>query len=166
MNKNKKRVVIGATVAALALSGTGVAYAYWTTSGTGEGSATAGTTENFTVNNQSTTATLLTPGGPSATASFKVHNPGTGVQAFSQVVVSVANNDGSPWSDGACTANDFILGGETHGLSHTITLASPESIAANGDSTTKSVTVQMWNNTAAAQDDCKGVTVPLYYEVS
>jgi hypothetical protein len=161
---NKKRAAaIGAVTAATLVGGT-VAFAYWTTTGTGTGSATVGSTTDFTIVDQDTTGGPLSPGGPSQTAVFKVRNPGTGHQYATQVVVSVANPDGTAWSAAGCTAADFILNGEDPGDPATVTVG--EDLGPATNSAERSVTIQMWNNPGAAQNGCKGVTVPLHYAVS
>src|SRR5450631_3844096 len=63
MRLMKKSKTIIACAAIAGLASTGVAYAYWTTSGTGSATATTGTVVGITVN-ETTSATNLYPGGP------------------------------------------------------------------------------------------------------
>ena len=164
MNINKKRVAIIGTVAAVALSGTGVAYSYWTSTGTGAGSATAGTSVAWVITDQATTGGALSPDGPTQTASFTVRNDGTGVQNLTQVVVSIKNSNGTAWAPvGGCTAADFSLGGLA--VNTPVTLAVGAPVAAGAKSAQQDVTIQMVE-TGSNQDGCKNVTVPLYYEAS
>lgn len=150
--------------AALTLATAGVAYAYWTTTGSGAGSATTGTTSDFTITNAATTGTALSPNGPTQTATFNVHNPGSGAQKANTVVVSIANSDGTPWTAvSGCSASDYSVGGELADVSHSITVN--QVLAAGGDSTQQSVTVKMLD-TGSDQNGCKGAAVPLYYAVS
>lgn len=164
MNINKKRATIIGTIAAVALSGTGVAYAYWTSTGTGAGSATAGTSVAWTITNPATTGAALSPGGPTQTATFNVNNGGTGVQRLAQVQVSIKNSNGSPWAPvGGCTAADFEL--NTAGAGNLVVLTVGADVVAGTDSAQQSVTIKMVNTTSN-QNGCKSVTVPLYYEAS
>jgi hypothetical protein len=162
LSKKQKATVAGITL--LSLAGTGsLAYAYWTTTGTGAGSGSTGTDTPFTITGQATSGLPLSPAGPVQTASFKVHNPGSGVQQMNQVVVTVANPDGSPWTPAGCSASDYSLGGGAAGAAYTITHV--ESIAAAGNSALLSASLQMVD-TGANQNGCKTLTVPLYYAVS
>jgi hypothetical protein len=163
-SSKKRAAAIGAVTAATLLGGT-VAFAYWTTTGSGTGSATAGDPTDFTIVEQSTSGDPLTPGGPVQTAVFKVHNGGSGQQYATKVVVSVASEDGTAWSAvSGCSAADFVIGGEEPGASHEILVG--EDIAPGLNSTQQSVTIQMWNDPDNAQNACQGVTVPLHYAVS
>jgi hypothetical protein len=171
----KKRVVLLA-VAALAIGlGTG-AFAYFTSTGTGTGSATVGSASNWTVGQ-----TGVTSGGPLypdaaigganvQTNSYHVKNNNAGSQYLAQVDIKVANSDGSAWSSQtdsgkpACTKGDFSVDGSAVGTTHTDT-ALAGTFTAGQDKTTGSVTVEMIDN-GANQDNCQGVTVPLYFSAS
>ena len=95
----------------------------------------------------------LTPGGPTQTAAFSVNNANTGTQNLAAVTAKVAKSDGTAWTSGTCTAADFTVGtpSVTYGQ------------LAAGATVNGTVTIQMINR-AANQDDCQGVTVPLYFE--
>lgn len=150
--KNTKRVaIVGGTVAAL-LTG-GVAYAYWTTSGNGSGSATTGTSSAFVVTTDAATGGPLTPGGAdNETVAFHVKNTNSGVQRLQTVTVTVANADGSAWvSAPGCSAADFTIGNPAF---------TPGDIE-SGNTADGTVTISMKNLTTS-QNGCKGVTVPLY----
>jgi hypothetical protein len=82
---NKKK--LAAMGAVIAVGGGTVAYAYWTTSGSGSGTAAAGTSSAITV--AGTSASTLYP-ATSSTVSFTAANPGTGNQSISTIhLVSV-----------------------------------------------------------------------------
>ncbi len=73
MRALRKRTLIGAVVSAFVLGGAFDAYAYWTTGGSGSGSATAGTTtNNLTIASPSVTG--ITPGS-STPVTVTVTNP-------------------------------------------------------------------------------------------
>src|SRR5450759_1033138 len=65
---SKKRVVLAAIVTVALALASGVAYAYWTSGGSGAGSAAAGTTSGITVN-QTNSVSGLYPGGPAVALS-------------------------------------------------------------------------------------------------
>lgn len=148
--KKKRILAVVSVVAALMLCGS-LAYAFWTSSGSGTGSATTGTSANFVVTSSAPTGGPLTPGGPTESVAFTVANPGTGTQNLTSVVVTVANADGSAWTAvTGCSSADYTVG--TPAITY-------GSIAASGTASgTVSVTM---NNTASNQNGCKSATVPL-----
>ncbi|MFL5863897.1 MAG: hypothetical protein ACJ780_24505 [Solirubrobacteraceae bacterium] len=97
-------------------------------------------------------------------------NPSAGKQNLNQVVISVADAGGSAWSaradasKPACTASDFSVGGQPVGSSWTDTSLAAD-LAAGATSGTGHVTVEMIDN-SHNQDNCQGVTVPLYFSAS
>lgn len=152
----KQMAAAGAAVAIVAV-GAGSAFAYWTDSGTGAGSAAVGTSAHFAVTVDAPTGAALSPGGPVDTVTFTVKNNGSGHQKVVAATATVANNDGSTWTSVAgCSAADFSIGD----------VAVTAADLAPGATTTGSFTIQMVNNTSASQDGCKSATVPLYVSVS
>ena len=98
-------------------------------------------------------------------------NTGQGTQVLTNVAISIKNADGSAWSSDAvdpllpvCDATDFSIGQEPVGVAKTdATLAGPFTA---GQARSSAVTVQMINKPGANQDNCKGVSVPLYFSAS
>ena len=149
----KRIAVVGGTT--IALVGGGAAFAYWTTSGSGTGSASTGTSSAFGVQVEQVNLTDLTPGGPTDTVHFTVSNNNSGAQRLQAVVAKVGTADGTDWSVTGCSTADF-------------TVSAPAFTAgdiASGGSTSGTFTIQMVNSTSN-QDGCKGVTVPLYVSAS
>lgn len=148
----KKRIAGIAIVGVLLASGAGAAYAYWTSGGNGTGAASTGTTVAFEVSSATAVGDPLFPAGPSQSVTFTVANPGDAPQMLTDVVVTVAEADGSTWNDVAgCSAADY-------------TVSSPvfdDGEIAAGEDTTGTVEISM-NNTGANQDGCKLAAVPLY----
>jgi hypothetical protein len=172
--KSKKGLVLLATLVVAAAAAVG-GYAYFTSTGTGTGSATVGNATNWVLGQTGSTGGALYPdaaigGANIQTKAYHVKNAGSGSQSLAQVVISIANNDGSAWSaqadtnKPACTKSDFSVGGEAVGASHTDTALAGD-FTAGQDKTTGSVTVEMIDN-SANQDNCQGVTVPLYFSAS
>ncbi|MEO5319297.1 hypothetical protein PV761_12020 [Arthrobacter sp. CC3] len=147
----KKRIII--TTAAMVAIGGGAAFAYWSAVGVGTGAATAGNTVAFKVLSSPATGDALSPGGPIQTVAFTVKNENTGSQNLASVTAKVAKADGTEWASGTCSATDFTV------TSPSITTGQ----LAAGATASGTVTIQMVNK-AANQDDCQGVTVPLYFE--
>lgn len=171
----RKRFIAALSVIAV-LAAAGAAIAYFTSTGTGTGSATVGSASNWTVGETGTaTGGPLYPDaaigtGHIQTDPYTVTNAGSGSQDLTQVVISVANANGSAWSSQtnpakpACTASDFSVGGRPIGTAWTDTSLAGDYVA--GASQTGSVTVQMIDKTSSNQDNCQGVTVPLYMSAS
>jgi len=148
----KKRIIV--TTAAMVAIGGGAAFAYWTATGMGDGTAATGDTENFTISSTVTSGGPLSPGGPTQTITFTVTNPGTGVQKVSAVDVKVANTAGAAWDSGTgCSAADFTVG---------IPAFTAKEIAPGGTAT-GTVTLQMIDRTGVNQNGCKNETVPLHF---
>jgi hypothetical protein len=166
----KRAGVALSAVAVLALAAG--AYAYFSAQGTGTGNATVGKTVNFKVAQTATTGGPLYPDGhigePNVvTDTYTVTNPGPGSQKLNQVVVSIANADGSAWSSGKCTASDFSVERQPVGQSFTDTRPARtwDGDVPAGSSLSEDVTVEMIDS-RANQDDCQGVTVPLFFSAS
>ena len=150
----QKRIIV--TTAALLAVGGGAAFAYWTATGTGNTTTTAGSSANFTITS-TVAGGALSPNGPTQTVTFVVTNPGTGVQKLSAVAATVADTTGAAWTAvSGCSATDFAVGTP----SFTVT-----EIPANG-TVTGTVTLQMVDRPGVNQDGCKGATVPLHFAAS
>ncbi len=152
--KSKKALVLLATFV-VAIAATVGAYAYWTTGGTGSGSATTGSTVGITVNQTSVNAALYPGGLSNLSGNFtNTTNPGnvyvTSVSA-SIDTFSVPGDLSKP----ACTQADFFLTGSPTLVGQDITPG-----AANGS---WSGIVLHMTNAATNQDNCKNITVPLSY---
>lgn len=154
--RNRKRSIIGAIVAILAI--TAAAAAYWTAGGGGTGTGTAGNSTALIVN-QTTTVTGLHPGDSPQTLSGTFTNTTNGGPVHvSTVTVSISSVDkavGAP--AGTCTAADFTL----TGAAMTVGAEIP---AGTGVGAWTGATIQ-FNTTAANQDACKLATVNLAYAV-
>jgi len=157
---SKKRVVLGALVVVMLAIASGVAYAYWTSAGTGSASATAGTSVAFTAALNGTAPTGLVPGGSDQAIDVKVTNPANFPQTLSALTVSVANaTDGSPWTAvTGCSKDDFLITQPT--VTAAPIAASPGSTIVTG------AKIHMINSTTINQNGCKGVTIPLYFSAS
>jgi hypothetical protein len=150
----KKRRLIPVMIALLAvIAVSGVAYAYWTSGGSGGGDAKAGTPSSLTVNQTNADITGgLYPGGPAQALSGDFDNP----NAYSVYVTSVTATVASV-TPAACDKANFVVGGtsNTPGLVPT----------GNGKGTWSGLTVQL-KDTGVSQDECKGATVHLSYLAS
>jgi len=148
MKLNRKRAAAVATGAALTFIVGGVAFGYWTTTGSGSGTADTGNTSPISISSSAVTG--LYPGATPTAVSGTFTNPNVGPVFVQQVSVAV----NPAWSVGTtnpCSADDFVVTQPTATARQIVT----------GD-TWSGATIQL-KNLATNQDNCKGVTVPLVF---
>jgi hypothetical protein len=164
MQFTKKRVLSALGVITV-LAITSVAIAYWTTSGSGSGTATAGSDSGVTVDGNP--ADGITPGGSVAVTSV-IHNAHDQSQYVKSLTVSisVSNAYDATSNPTGCKAADFTYAanaddGATNPASNPHTTDVSTDIAANS---TKSIEGDVYMaNTNDNQDGCKNATVTLNY---
>jgi hypothetical protein len=147
----QKKVVALLAAAAVAITAVG-AYAYWTTSGAGTGSATAATTNGITfeITGGSTDLTGLYPGGSVAISNGNVHNGGSQAAGLVSPITGTVSVD-EPFATAGCDASWFSVDDTT--------VPANTSIAAGGDYPF-TTTLRMTND-AANQDACKGAALTI-----
>ncbi len=145
MTRRKKRALVIAVVATVALIAAIAGYAFWTTTGSGTGSSTAGTTSAITLHGAFSTG--IFPGG-TKTVTFTADstNPGN-VQVGTIHLASVSVD--APHS--TCVVADF-----------TMPDVPVNTEIPNGTGTTITPTGTLaYADTASNQDACKGATITL-----
>ena len=133
-----------AVTAGVALTAS-AAFAYWTTSGGGSGSASVGDASAVTVNQTSPISDLY-PGGASKALSGTFTNPGHPAHVAS-VTASVTATGVA-----GCDADDFVIGGSS---------LIPDAEVVTG-STWSGLNVSM-TDTALNQDACKNASLTITY---
>ena len=149
---SRKALVAGGLVATLALGG--IAFAYFTNSGSGTGSASVGSSSPITL--AGTITGTLYPAGNAASVSVLVTNPGAGSQHVGSVHLDSIDAD---IDHASCVTT---VGGVNPAFSMsdiTVNTTLTKSGTA-GDHVTKVGSLQM-NDTGAAQDGCQGATLTL-----
>jgi hypothetical protein len=145
---------IAAVVAGVAIVGasSGVAFAYWTQSGSGTGTAATGSTQAITIN-QTSTITGLYPGDLPHTLSGNFTNPNPS-KVFVEAVTADSITIDSTHATAGCTPGDYTLGGTAvvHG----------EIAVGLNVGTWTGLTVQM-KDTVLNQDACKGAQLTIAY---
>ena len=127
----KRTWVLLAVVSAAVVAAVG-GYAYFTTTGTGTGSATVGTDSGVTLH--ATTAGLLYPGGPSRTVSFTVDNPSNGHQWVGTIHLVTVDTGVAGCSGADFTMPDVLAGQNVApGSGTAITATGQLSMADNGN---------------------------------
>ena len=151
---NTRRIVIaGATAGAVLLTG-GVAFAFWSSTGTGDGAAQVATAASELTVTQVGTPGGLVPGGPAVDIVAEVDNPSATDIQLADVTVTVADVvDSAGNTIGAgCPVGDFEIEDAPYagGL-----------ILAGGTTGNVTVATVRLLNSAANQNPCKGAVVEL-----
>jgi hypothetical protein len=153
----KRRALVLGAVATLVVAG--AAIAYWTAggSGTGSGSAAAGTS-GLTAN-QSTTLNPMYPGDSAQTISGNFDNSNSGPVYVGSVTVSISGVTKALGAvAGTCDATDFTL-------ANGAMTVNAEVPAGNSKGSFTGATIK-FNDKATNQDACKGASVALSYAIS
>jgi hypothetical protein len=151
MNTNKKRLLAAGIVTAILLGGAGAAYAYWTNTGAGTGSAETGTNDPIVINQTSVIGDMA-PGVAAQTLSGTFTNTNDGPVYVASVTVSIDSVDGGP----TCEATDYTIANGTM----TVNAQVP---AGTGVGSWTGATIAFNNKAGENQDDCKDATVNLAY---
>jgi len=151
INTKAAAAVIGA--GAIAVAGSGIAFAYWTTSDSGSSSPVANGSSNGTVTLAATFGSGITPGG-SKTVSFTATNAGTtdlrvGTVSLSSVSIQKATGNTDP-----CVVTDFTMPSVAQDF--TVPAGTTTAIALPHTGT-----LTFANDSANSQDGCKGATITL-----
>ena len=156
---SKRRVVVSALIAVLLAIASGVAYAYWTSTGNGTSIATTAATAS-PLDVAVTLAGGIHPDGTAA-INGTVTNSTTSVLQVNQVVGATVpvTVDPADLTHSACAVADFHVGA--------LTLAgtSPHSLAAGSGSVAFSGSLSM-DNTTVDQNACQGAHLILHLVAS
>jgi predicted ribosomally synthesized peptide with SipW-like signal peptide len=164
--KQKKGIAGILAVAMLGIAAVG-AYAYFTDSGTGTGSATVGTSDPWSVHVANTVPTPLFPGSAADSQTYEVTNDGDGNQLLNAVSIRIAEANGDPWDgNGTCSSDDFEINSAGPGATDTTTYGSPSGAFAPNDGTGPVAFTVRMVETGANQDDCKNETPPILVTAS
>ncbi len=146
MTRGKKRALAVAIVAVVALIASIAGYAYWTTTGSGSGSAAAGNVVPVTLN--ATFSAGIFPGGTKS-VSFTADNTNPGSVRITTVHLASVTVDGG---HATCTVADFTMPDVTENAD-VAGGASGFALPTNG--------TLSYANTAVDQGACKGATITL-----
>ena len=166
---HKKKVGAAAVTAVLTLGGGGIAFAYFTSGGTGTGSAQVGSSppDAFTITSTGPT-TALVPGNGAQPFVVEVANT-TGQDAYvSTVFLSVATFGDS--GDAATAAGGDISGCSASWFAVTPSVTFDEVVPAGGNVTSAGLgsaapTIEM-PGSASDQDPCQGAAVGITFSTT
>ena len=163
----RRRTVIAVSVGALVLAG--AAFAYFTTTGSGTGTASVGTSSALTIHG--TTTGSLYP-GTSTTVSFTADNPSSGKQQIGTIHLASIVACNTAFVAGACPSGHEITTCESveTGASDTTTsnfwmpdVVSNQDLASGSGQTVTATGTLTMNDLASSQDSCKSVNLLLNF---
>jgi hypothetical protein len=146
MSQSKKKRVFVALATVATIAAVGAAIAYFTTNGSGTGSASVGSSSAVTIHG--TAAAALYPGS-SATVNLTVDNPSSGSQRVNTIQLGSVTTDEA---HSGCVTSDFTM------PSVTVNQTFP---TGNGQAVTATGTLTM-ANTVLNQDACQGAPLTLH----
>ena len=159
-----KKKIAAVGVAAIAAASAGIAGAYWTTTGSGQGAGSATTGVNNTLTFEQTALTAMFPGDSSQTLTVKVTNTAQQSVFVGDVAayLEVTKAGGAP--AGTCDATDFLLGNApAPGTAETaLSLAWTDAELDKDEFANATGSIQ-FNNKGSNQDACKGASVAVKY---
>ena len=164
MNKiftSRRRFIAVALSAVIIAGAAGTAAAFFTSSGTGTGSATIASASAFDVVVNTPTGGSLVPGGTTDNVAYTVTNPVSAASPAQLTTITIEVTPGFSYVDGnndpACNASDFSINGLAAGTSGIYPVSQ---LLPVGGTFTSSFNIQMIDN-GANQDSCEGGSVPL-----
>jgi hypothetical protein len=155
--KSKKGIALLAALVVAIVAAVG-AYAYFTNSGSGQGTASVGSSSAIAITGS--TAGNLYPAGPARTVSITLHNTGAGAQH-----VATTSLDSISSSDPLCDTSLNSAGSAftfVNPVAVNADLAADNAAAGGPDETTVTGSLQM-NDTGVSQDDCQGEALTLHF---
>ena len=156
MSKKSKRLSVGLGMFLVFALAAGGAYAYWTNSGTGSGSAATSNPAAGQLTVSGTAISGIAPGAAAKTLAGSITNPvGSGSDVHVNGLSATITVDAAHVTAG-CATSDY-------------TLVQPSGVTgdlAPGASLPFSSGTIAFNNKATNQDFCKGATVTVNYTVS
>jgi hypothetical protein len=156
--KSKKRFLLGVAASLVVAA---AAFAYWTTSGDGTGSATAGTDQGVTVTGDP--ADGIYPGGEVAVTTNIANDSLDQSQHVNYLHVAISDDDATD----DCDPADFTYKADedtTGPASNPYSILLDEEIAGGGDLDVPGKVFMA--NTSVSQDDCKDAVLTLDYDVN
>jgi len=145
MFRTTRKRLLGLVAAVGILSVTGIAIAYFTSTGSGTGTATVGSTQALTLH--ATTSASLFPGS-SATVTFTADNPSSGTEFLSTIHLASVTTDAG---HSTCSLTAVTMPDVT--VSQTIPSGNGQSVTAHGTIT--------FADTGTSQNACQGAPLTL-----
>jgi hypothetical protein len=149
ISKKRAMIALGCTIAVVAA---GAAFAYFTTTGAGTGTATVGASSAVTLH--ATVSSTLYPGA-SSPVNLTVDNPSPGSQRVGTITLASITVDAGHSTCSVVTTGgnpDFTMPAVT--VNHTFATGNAQAVTPTGTLT--------MNETGVSQDACQGATLTLH----
>jgi hypothetical protein len=154
LKKHRRRKLLA--LGAVLLVAAGAAYAYWTNSGAGSGTAETGTNAAITIN-QTSSVTGMSPGSPPQSLAGNFSNSNSGPVFVTSVDAAIGSVTGpNITTETPCDASDYQLGGFPIAIGREVPSGSGVDSWTGGS-------IQMINKPTVNQDGCKNATVNISY---
>jgi hypothetical protein len=149
-------LLLGAAVALVIGLSSGVAFAYFTATGSGTGHGTTGSTQAITVTALTSPGadSNLYPGGPGVAVHFTVNNPNSYPVSFTGWSAAALSGV-TPAGSNTCTTSDFQIAASSGAFGPLLTVPA-NTPSASGVSATATGVVQL---KSTAENGCQGATV-------
>lgn len=145
--------IVGLAIATAVLATAGVAWAYWTTTGSGDGTATTAAANGTLTLHATADSSLLYPGG-TADISITAENTSTGTSLKVTTVSFDSLSVDTAHATAGCLASDYTVG----------TVSTTPTVVAPGETSGVVATATLsMANSALDQDACKGAVVTLNF---
>jgi hypothetical protein len=153
--KLRTKIAVGATLGAAVLGGGGMlAFAYFTSTGSGTGNATVGSASNWSVVAAAPTGGALLPGFGTDTVGYTVKNVSSGHQGFTTTTAALTTDANGGVYD--TVQAKFVDGCLASWFTVTNTPPAAADLANNG-TVSGSLTISL-NDAAANQNACQGLS--------
>lgn len=179
--RSRKRTVVLAVVACLALAAGAVAY--WTASGSGTDAASTGTVGagDLTVNAATAVGAPLAPGGAAQVLSGSIKNSATsGTIAVTKLVATIVAPTQAAGAVGSCDTTDYQFGpstgwtisdsdaanGKVNDRATKTYVAASTNLAPGESASFGGLNLTMVNKPSVNQDGCKSATATVSYSAS
>jgi hypothetical protein len=159
----RRQIAIVGIAAAMVLAGGTAAFAYFTSSGSGTGSATVGSANTWSVVQDSASGTIY-PGSGSSVITFHVTNNATGDQQFSTATPTVVSSvDGGYIMHGDTTVTGCLAAWFSASVTGDPAI---NTNIADGSTVHVNVKVTMPTDSSDNQDACEGATPDVTLAIS
>jgi len=154
LSSRRGRILVVLAVVGIVFGGGGAAFAYFTSTGSGTGSATVGTAGTWNVTQASTSGTIY-PGSGSSTIVFNVKNNSNGDQSYATETATVNSDSNGYVTTGS--GNTSVTGCKASWFSASISPDSNKGTNIASNATVQvSVQVSMPADSADNQNACQG----------
>lgn len=162
----RRRIAIVGITAAMVLAGGGAAFAYFTATASGTGSASVGSPGSWSVSESGSTGTIY-PGSGNSMITFNVMNGGSGDQQYSSAIATVNSSTEEGYVGDITQSGTPVSGCLATWFNTTVTTDPHIGGDVNAGNTVQvTVKVTMPSDSTDDQDACEGVSPDVTLSIS